>query len=938
VKVLLLPPRQSIIEEIVPCLSGGERDYSGNTVVFPGRRPAHFLRKALARKVGSGFIPPVIFSMDEFVDCIYEQTASSRKLETIDAVSVLYGIHRKAKKPLGGKGFMTPDSFFPVGMKIYRDIEELYIEGIDPHRVKDIQPYAEEAIPPQTLERLQSLSFFYEEFYRMIGEEGFSTRSLRYRSAAEKFDDIRKEDRRTILAGFFALTQSEKTLFRKLSVSADPVFIFHDGPGLRETISDLGFDFEAREEEQRGPEVRFYSSPDSHGQVYALNRALEESGCAPDEKTTIVLPSAETLFPLLRQGLPAIDDNGYNVSLGYPLHRTPVFGFLNNLMELVGSMEGERVYIADYLRFVLHPYTKNIYFSGSAEATRILFHALEEGLTKSRTRIFSSLHGMEEDGRLFEQVIGKLSGESETTEEAIRKHLRSIHLNTIERFLSFENVRDFAAKCTEILTYIFNNSTARLHPLFHPFSESLIRSLDLLSRSLMKDVVFDERSSYFTFFRKYVMTCYTPFEGTPLRGLQILGFLETRNLQFDRVFLLDANEDTLPDTKKDDTLLPFKARQILGLPTYQDRDRLAAYYFQTLVRGAKEVHLFFVESDARERSRFVEGLLWERQMKDRTTDAARYIHTVRYKVRLGNPEPPAIAKTGEIVSYLKGLSFSATALDRYLECPARFYYSHVLAIDRKEEVTGDIERADIGKFVHKALAGYFSKRTGSRLKTGDIDLREMERLADGLFTEEYGEELSGAPYLLKKQIKGRLRDILKDYYIPLIREKPLTIIACEQDIRASLGPFSLRGRLDSVQDRGGKTVVADYKTGSNPGRLKIDFDALDPDDRGSWNEAIGSLQLPFYLLLYSENTGIGIGDLEGIFLLLGKAAVDRGIELPLFGDGKPETIFGPLRRVILGLLSEIVDPAVPFRPAEDRKGICPGCDFHYLCGTQWIGR
>jgi ATP-dependent helicase/nuclease subunit B len=938
VKALLLAPGRNIIDEIIPLLVGGDRDYSANTVIFPGRRPAHFLRKSLALKVGSSFIPPGIHSMDDFVDSLYGCIRSSRKLDTIDAVSVLYGIHRKARDPLGGKGFMTPDSFFPIGLKIYRDIEELYIEGISPYRVRDIQPYAEETIPLRTQQRLQSLSFFYEEFYETLEKQGLSSRALRYRSAAGKFDEVRQEGQRIVFAGFFALTESEKTLFRKVSLLENAFFLFQDGPGMRETISGLGLNADYRGEELPEPEIRFYRSPDSHGQVFALNRAMEESGGPFDEKTVVVLPSSETLFPLLRQGLSAVGEEDYNVSLGYPLHRTPVFGFLNNLMELVTSMNGDRVYIVDYLRFVLHPYTKNIYFGDSAEATRILFHALEEGLTRNRTKIFSTLAEIEGDERLLEYVLEKFQGEKGITKKGLCRHLRTIHENTIEKFLAFEDVRDFAVKCADLLSYIFNNSSARLHPLFHPFSESFIRSFDLLARSFMKDIAFGERSGYFTFLRTYITTCHSPFEGTPLRGLQILGFLETRNVGFDRVFLLDANEDILPDTRKDDTLLPFRARQILGLPTYLDRDRLSAYYFEMLVRGAREVHLFFVESDTKERSRFVEGLLWERQKKERTTDAGRYLGTVQYRVRLKNADPAEIGKTEAVCGYLRGFSFSATALDRYLECPIRFYYSYVLGIDKKEEVSGEIERADIGKFVHRAISAYFSKRQGRALKEKDIDIEEMERLADELFRREYGQDPTGAVYLLKRQVTGRLTDLLDKYYLPLVREKQLTIVACEQELRAAEGTFSLKGRLDSIERRGEGTVIVDYKTGASPGPLKIDFDRLDPDDRGTWNEAIGSVQLPFYLLLYAMQHGGNIRGLEGLFLLLGKASVDSAMELPLFGERDPQETFAAARKVIFGLIEEIVDPAVSFMPADDRKGTCPGCDFRYLCGMQWAGK
>jgi len=421
------------------------------------------------------------------------------------------------------------------------------------------------------------------------------------------------------------------------------LLIFQDSKGMKEKLAVLGVRPAKEEPEADKAEVHFYSSPDTHGQVYALRSILEskinENGPF-FENTAIVLPSPDTLFPLLRQGINMIDEDSYNISLGYPLQRTPVFAFLNNIMELITSMDEDRIYLPDYLNFVLHPYTKNIFFNDSAEITRIMFHAIEEGLTKYRTKTFVTLREIEEDSKLLELVMDKLpKDDMGFTREFLSEHLRSIHKNTIEKFLSFENVRDFSLKCTELLTYIFNNSTAKLHPLFYPFSESFMRSLELISRSLMKDIVFTEQASYFTFFRKYIMTCYTPFEGTPVKGLQVLGFLETRNLKFDSVFILDANEEALPDTKKDDTLLPFKARKILGLPTYQDRDELAAHYFETLTQGAGEVHLFFIENDKKERSRFVERLLWERQKKERTTDTKNYLKAVQYRIELKNSLP-----------------------------------------------------------------------------------------------------------------------------------------------------------------------------------------------------------------------------------------------------------------------------------------------------------
>src|SRR5208283_8394 len=176
--------------------------------------------------------------------------------------------------------------------------------------------------------------------------------------------------------------------------------IFQEGAGLKEQLKDLAITYHGPEKPSPEPELHFYSSPDTHGQVLALGKALETglaASAALDEKTVIVLPSSETLFPLVRHGLSSLHEDTYNVSMGYPLHRTPVFGFLNNLMELSASTDGDRIYIPDYLKFVLHPYTKNIYYKGKSETTRILFHSVEERLLNRKAKTFTSLAEIEAD-------------------------------------------------------------------------------------------------------------------------------------------------------------------------------------------------------------------------------------------------------------------------------------------------------------------------------------------------------------------------------------------------------------------------------------------------------------------------------------------------------------------------------------------------------------
>jgi len=935
-KAFLLSPAQNLIEEIAGHLIGIEKDYSSNLVVFPGKRPSHFLRKALAEKERSSFVPPRIFSMDDFIDFIYEEKLgnSSRKLESIDAVAILYDIHKNSPNPLGSKSFLTPDTFFPIGLKIYSDIEELYIEGIGLATVKEIDTVAGENVPEPTARRLQSLSYFYEAFYKKIDEAHCSTRSSRYREGSLSIEKVSLDQfRKMIFAGFFALTRSEKDIFNSLKRKEESLFLFQEGFGI--DLSGLGITAE-REAAPAEPEIHFYQSPDTHGQVFGTGSLLKnkiDSGELLDEKTVIVLPSPETLFPLLHHSLSLFRPDQYNVSLGYPLQRTPLFGLFNNLMELIISMDGDRLYLPYYLEFILHPYIKNIYFDGRADMTRILFHVIEEALTEKKAKMFVSLSDIEKDetitGFIKERILNVEPG---MTLAMMKDHMKAIHGNTIEKMLSIKDVGDFAKKLKEVIEYIYERSTARLHPFFYPYSESFVTQLDLISRSQMREIRFEEKGSYFNLIKRVMTTAYTPFLGTPLRGVQVLGFLETRNIKFEKVFFLDVNEGIVPEITKEDTLLPFKVRKLLRLPTYLDREKLMAYYFDTLIQGAREVHLFYVENDEKERSRFVEKLLWERQKREGRSDDKGYVKAIQYSVTLQSKRPRPIMKSGEMIRFLKNCPFSASSLDTYLGCPLEFYYEYVLGLREREIVSDELERGEIGLFVHQVLFDYFKERIGRTLSEKDMSLKELEKIIYGRFEEHYGRDPTGEIYLLQRQIEKHLKDFIKHYQTPKIKECPLEIMHLEQKLEVERESFRLKARLDRVEKRAGRTAIIDYKTSANKKYLSINYHKLDRGNRADWSEAIGTLQLPFYLTVYSQATGEKPEGIDCIFLLLGRTRIDSTIELPLFEDETEfNQRFADLYHVIFSLLREIVDPRQPFVPTTAVKNRCDRCIYRHIC-------
>jgi ATP-dependent helicase/nuclease subunit B len=941
VNVLFVSPSENLVERVTDHLVGFDKDYASNLVLFPGKRPSHFLRKALSARVRSSFIPPLILSMDEFIDHVHTESLviPGRKIEAIDAVSILYGIHTGSPEHLGRGSFLTPDTFFPVGMKLYNDLEELYIEGIPFNKVEEIDVIAGEEIPEPTARRLQSVSYFYKAFYRAIEKSHFSTRSLRYRAVSAHIDRLDlNRFKKVILAGFFALTESEKSIFRSLSKKENVLFIFQEGEGMRQKASDLGILYKGGPAPMR-PEIHCYKSPDTHGQVLGVSRLLKNRIDHKERvggNTVIVLPSSETLLPLFHHALSLLEPDDYNISLGYPLQRTPLFGFFYNLMEVVISMDGDRLYLPYYLEFILHPYTKNIYFRGRADVTRILFHAVEEALTEKRTKKFLSLQELESDEAVANSMKERLmSVEPAITLKMMREHLESIHDNTIKKMLSFDNVGHFARKLKEVIEYIYRNSTARLHPFFHPYSESFVTQLELISKSLMKEIRFQDVGSYFTLFKRYMMSSYAPFAGTPLRGVQVLGFLETRNLKFENVFFLDANEGILPETAREDSFLPFKARQMLGLPTYLDREEIVSYTFDTLINGAQEVHLLYLENAEKERSRFVEKLLWEQQKREGERDAARYVKTIQYSVNLQKKNPCPIHKSEEMITFLKGYPFSATSLNTYLYCPLQFYYEHVLGLREREVFSEELEKEEIGSLVHLVLESYFKGKMGSILSEKEMNLKEFEGIIEKHFEEKYGKDPAGEMYLLKNQIDRHLKDFIRNYQIPRLREFPTKILALEQRIDVVKDSFRLGARLDRIEKRGDRITIIDYKTSANRNSLAIHCNKLDLKNRNSWIGAIGTLQLPFYLITYSAVTGEGIENIDCMFLLLGKARIDTSIELPLFRDEKEfKERFDSLHHVIFSLLREIVDGKELFVPPNDPKRRCPHCSYVHICSNR----
>jgi hypothetical protein len=264
----------------------------------------------------------------------------------------------------------------------------------------------------------------------------------------------------------------------------------------------------------------------------------------------------------------------------------------------------------------------------------------------------------------------------------------------------------------------------------------------------------------------------------------------------------------------------------------------------------------------------------------------------------------------------------------------QFYYRYVLNVARKESVSPDIERMEIGRLVHSALFSYFEKKVGRSLTEKEIDVDEMTAVVRRTCVGTFGAHPVGAAYLVRRQIIRQMERFLIFYQGPTARRGPVAIRSLERRLETSVGGYRLTGVIDRIETRGDTTCIVDYKTSSSPRRLAIDFDDLDPDVRESWSEAIGSIQLPFYLLLYQAQTPAPIEALDAFFLLLGRTHMDGRMEAPLFKkSGQAAADYEKAKEVIFGLLKEITDPDMPFSPEYRAKNSCLFCDYRHLCGV-----
>lgn len=935
-EIFTLSPKENMIEKIANyVIDNYDIDrISDLKLLFPNRRPKYFLIKYLSDILKKPFYPPRIYSMDDFIDELFIKIFPNfRTLNLPEGVFKLYKIFSNEPShfnyPEYKEIFSNFEEFYPFGVKLLQAFEELYIERISPEQLKQQEAF---------IEYYSSLSKTYRDFYLMLEKEGFATRAFKYIKVAEFLTPSFLESYTPIhFCGLFGLTKAEQRLTKKIEE------FFANGELKGDLII---WHYSQNISPKEEPEFFIYECPDRHGQAIMLGNILKE--VQQNEETVIVLPSEDLLFPVIKHALSDLNNENYNLSMGYPLLRTPIWSFLNSLWKIINSLSIAEnnvitVYTEDYLEFILHPYVKNIRFKGDPAQTRIIFHSLESYLSEQESLVVA-LSDLEDN--IIERVFQSYDELKNFNLKEIKEHIKNIHENLLLPFIKVLNISQFSKNIANTLRYIYLNSTAPYHPLFFPFYSFFMDKLNELEHSLLSNISLKDASSYFNFLKGYLKNFRIPFEGVPVRGLQILGFLETRNLRFKTVFFLDLNEEVFPPIYED-FILPLRVRQALNLPTFSDREHLIEHYFRNLLFGAENVYLFYVKDGRKERSRFIEKIIWNREKIGNSINTTQ----VSYRINLSAGKPAEIIKNDSLIEYLKKFKYSPSSLDVYLKCPIKFYYAYVLGLKPKDEP--DIDSAKIGDIVHAILANFFKRFEGKEaLRVSDLDWQSVKYLAEEEFSKRYGTYISGSIYLIREQIIKRLIETIEWFKEKVKSSNSIKILAAEMPFSVELNGINIGGRIDLVEEIEDRINVVDFKTSGrsdnyriNPAKLIEDLEKytkrINTNERTYFvhqiEKSLASLQIALYMLAVSKNKDFAIKQIGGYYLLLGRARLDSKVVYePFEKEKQSDNPLFLIENILNLLIQELLNINIPFYPTKNFKNNCPYCDFKTLCGTLWV--
>ena len=945
-------------------------DLSRVAIVFPNKRASLFFNEYLAMQSDRPIWSPAYVSISE----LFRQLSPWKSGDPIRLVCELYKVFREETR-----SEETLDDFYFWGELLISDFDDVDKNLVDADRLfsnlQDLKNIMddydfldseqEEAIRQffqnfsierrtQLKEKFISLwdklGDIYHHYRRNLEELGIAYEGMMYRYVMEELQSDKLKYEHYVFVGFNVLNKVETKFFELLREAGKALFYWdydvfytrlpreNTPPYTHEAGEFILRNLKLFPNElpeavfdtlRKHKNVRFISAPTENAQARYLpewirsvtKRDLQETP-VKEKENAVVLCNEALLLPVLHSIPPEVKN--VNITMGFPLAQTPVYSLVSALIELqtTGYRRDTGRYQYEAVQSVLkHPYTRQL--STSAES-------LEKQLTRDN-RFFPLPSELKQD-IFLEQIFTPKTGIS-----ALCQYLTEMLREVAVLYRQEQETDD-----------IFNQL----------YRESLFKSYTLINR-LLNLIDNGELNIQIDTLRRLLCrllaTSNIPFHGEPAIGMQVMGVLETRNLDFRNLIMLSLNEGQLPKAGGDSSFIPYNLRKAFGMTTIEHKNALYAYYFYRLIQRAENVTLLYNTAseglNRGEMSRFMLQFLVESP------------HSISREYLEAGQSPQSgreirVEKTPEIITRMyerydvnrhpKSL-FSPSALNTYLDCRLKFYYRYVAGLKAPDEVSAEIDSALFGTIFHRAAELVYKDLTanGKEIRKDDLEqvLRndiKLQNYVDTAFKEEFFHvaltekpEFNGTQLINAKVITSYLRQLLRNdlQYAPFFMEgmeKKVTEII---EIETPQGKLALNigGTIDRIDSKDDTLRIVDYKTGGSPKTPENIKQLFTPAD-GRPNYIF---QTFLYASIMCRKQSLKVAP---SLLYIHRAASETYSPVIEMGEARkpkmPVNNFAfyedEFRERLQTLLQEIYNPEEAFTQTEDTKK-CEFCDFRELC-------
>ena len=894
---------------------------SNTIVVLPNKRAKIFLIEALKNQVETNVLSPNIVSIEELIQDI----ASIRSIDSIELLFEFYEVYLSITEKSNQQSF---ELFANWAKTLLQDFNEIDRYLLEPNHVlsylKDIEDIKKWGIEVENKTQLlenyidfwKLLPNYYQSLYNHLLNKGIGYQGLIYREAVNNlnhFSDNIKE-KQFVFAGFNALNTSEERIIQHLMASdqasiywdVDQAFLndpFHDAGLFVRRFKESWKHYKSNHFEwivndfSQPKNIQIIGTPKTIGQAKIAGSIIETiinaNPDVPLDKIAIVLGEENILVPLLYT-LPS-SVGALNITMGYSSKNNPIQILIAKLFKLHTNTLSRNAknyvfYYKDVLDILTHPLVEPY------AKTNVLVNTINQN-----NYTFITHHKLMELNPNPSDLFLLLFQKWEKGSVAVLETISSL-LQTIKANLSNENGEEKIAKA---------------------FVYSIFKVINKLINYYSSHEHIDMIETLYAIYKQVIDLAEVSFEGEPLNGLQIMGVLESRVLDFETVIITSMNEGKLPAGKSQNSFIPYDVKRELGLPTFKEKDAIYTYHFYHLLQRAKNIYLLYnTESeglDAGEKSRFITQLEVEKQPNHILT------HEI-YNAVLPETayQPIVVPKSESVMIRLKEIAengFSPSALTSYIRNPIQFYFQKILRISEVEEVEENIALNTLGTIIHETLKVLYTPFIGKFLSEAAIlscfKLLDDEVLRQFKLVYKEGEIKKGRNLLAFEVAKRNISNFLKVELESIKNGEAIKILALEQRFERILEhpslpfPVKIGGSVDRIEERDGKIRIIDYKTGKvEKGSITLkSWKDLTKDIK---NDKI--IQILAYAYMYEKEANgkpieagiISFKNLKSGFLPFN------------FKEGKEEntvidddTLNNYLEQIVL-LLNEILDMNIPF--------------------------